>query len=417
MSFRSVCVVIGSSVLAFLLVTGPIAGQDGIGVDQALAGGSASRKAAGDCMVGPGAAATLLIPYFEVDLGDGSLTTLVAVANAYRSGTLCRVVFWTDWGIPSLAFDIYLISFDIQTFNLRDIFNGILPSTGEGENLESYEYCDTLPPFHTNPVMSSIDLARFADMHTGQMDSMTKNCAGESYDDNVARGYITIDVVNECSGVETIDPVFTPANTIYPYFVNGGGGAGIATTENKLWGDVIYVDDTNNYAQASEVVAIWADPDSFTGSNIYTFYGRYSGWDGRDDRVPLPSMWNQRFLDGGPFAGAASLIVWRDTGTADVDPADCGDGPDWWPLEAAFPALDEDGNNVASADSTSAPLATQRVIVGSLGIPASAPFGWIQVSTNRSQSWVQPSLAAFGRFSASFNGTPVWFLCEETPLD
>jgi hypothetical protein len=418
MSIRSVCAVIATHILAFLLVTGAAASQALTGFDQASTGASAVSKAAGDCLVGPGPAATLLVPYFELDLDDGSLTTLVAVANAYRSETLCRVVLWTDWGIPSLAFDILLIGFDIQTFNLRDIFfNGIIPSTGDGENLESYDYCDTLPPFHTNPVLSSNDLARLAAMHTGQMDSTTKNCSAEGYGDNVARGYITIDVVDECSGVEAIDPVFTPANTLYPYFVDGGGEAGIATTENKLWGDVIYVDDTNNYAQASEAVAIWADPDSFTDSNIYTFYGRYSGWDGRDDRVPLPTIWNQRFLDGGPFAGAASVIVWRDTGTADVDSVDCGDGPGWRPLEGSFPALDEDGHNVGSADSASAPLATQRVIVGNLGIPASTPFGWIQVNTHESQSWVQPSLAAFGRFSASFNGTPVWFLCDEAPLD
>jgi hypothetical protein len=400
-------------VSALLLAPRPVIGQEmpGMVADER----PANKSPSGDCMAGLGVGATLLVPYFEVDMTTGSITTLVAVGNHYGADTLCRVVLWTDWGIPTLAFDIYLGGYDIVTFNVRDIFfNGNLPSTGEGVDLSSFAYCGSLEPYHTNPVISSSDRTKLAEMHTGAMDAASKKCSGADHGDNVARGYITIDVVDECSDKEIIDPIFTPANTTYPYFAEGGGGGGIAIAENRIWGDVFYVDNANNYAQASEAVAIWADPGEFTGTGIFTFYGRYSGWDGRDERVPLPSAWQYRFLDGGPFAGGATVIVWLDTNTEDIEPAACDTGPSWYPLIIALGAVDEDGGNNQVPDVDSVPLATQRLSVSSLSLPLA--FGWMRISATARQSWVQPSLAAFGRFSASFNGTPFLFLCGPVPV-
>jgi hypothetical protein len=415
MSSRVVCVLLALSVSALLLVSQPVIGQempDAIFIDAPLS--AVSKSPSNDCMAGLGLGSTLLVPYFEVDLSTGSLTTLVAVGNHLGFPGLCRVVLWTDWGIPSFAFDIYLKRYDVVTFNLRDIFfNGNIPSTGDSDNLSGFPYCGSLPPHHTNPVINRSDLDKLADMHTGAMDSVTKQCAGADHGDNIARGYITIDIVDECSGKEVLNPVFTPANTDYPYFAEGGNSSGIAIVSNQLWGDVFYVDDANNFAQASEAVAIWADEDSFTGTGIYTFYGRYSDWDGRDERVPLPSAWQQRFLDGGPFAGGATLIAWRDTNSSDIGSVACETGPSWWPLSASVGAVDEDGSNTTTIDSLSLPLATQRVVVSSLGLPMA--FGWIRVATINGQTWMQPSLAAFGRFSASFNGTPYQFLCDVMP--
>ncbi|HEV2844885.1 MAG TPA: hypothetical protein VG477_08575, partial [Thermoanaerobaculia bacterium] len=85
----------------------------------------------GNCRVADQPAATLLIPYFEVDLSDSSgMTTLVSVNNASMKPSLARVVLWTDWGVPTLAFDLYLTGYDVQTLNLRDLFQGKLPVTG-----------------------------------------------------------------------------------------------------------------------------------------------------------------------------------------------------------------------------------------------------------------------------------------------
>lgn len=366
-----------------------------------------------DCLIGPGLGSTLLVPFFEYD-PHSNLNTLVAVANGLAGNTLVRVVVWTDWGIPSLAFDIFLTGFDIQTFAVRDLFNGNIPSTGAGVDLSGYDYCSVLPPSHANPVLDSTQVAAILAMHQGEAIPGTSQCAGTDFGDDLVRGYITVDVVDECSGVEAIGPTFTPANTTYPYFVDGGGSSGIAIDHNTLWGDMLFIDDDNNFAQGTELVSIWADPTKFTGTNIYTFYGRYSGWDGRDDRVPLPYRWDQRFFNGGPYSGSAEIAVWRDTGSDSIATVTCGLKPSWWPLAGYFTAMDEDAGSFTQLNELSAPNATQKVDVSTLGIPVD--FGWIQIEPNPiGQMWTQPSLGALGRFSISTNGTPVEDLCGQTP--
>jgi hypothetical protein len=391
-----------SAGLVFLLVLAVTAGPAG------------AQPRAGDCVIGPGLAATLLVPYFEVELGTfNGKTTLFSVNNGLSAPTLVRVVLWTDWAVPTLAFDVYLRGFDVQTVNLRDVFNGYVPSTGMGVDLSSYPFCQVLHPAHPNPVLTPNEITQLRAYHTGTGGPMDPRCAGERYPDGLARGYVTMDVVDECSGVEAIDPIFTPANTTYPYFADGGNPAGIGTTDNVLWGDVLYVDVSRNFAQGMETVGLWADSTLFSGNDIFTFYGRYSGWDGRDDRVPLPYRWDQRFLNGGVFAGGANMIVWRDTESASATPVPCWSQPSWKPLRATCGCMDEESSNYHGMPEESFPLATQRIDVSSMGIPYS--FGWMQIDGRTSQVWVQSTLTAEGRFSATFNGTPVEFLCNRTP--
>ncbi|HEX3530076.1 MAG TPA: hypothetical protein VH988_23700, partial [Thermoanaerobaculia bacterium] len=69
-------------------------------------------------------AATLLLPYFEVDLANpNGITTLFSVNNASATAVVAHVTVWTDESIPTLDFDIYLTGYDVQTLNIRDIFN------------------------------------------------------------------------------------------------------------------------------------------------------------------------------------------------------------------------------------------------------------------------------------------------------
>src|SRR3954470_13437399 len=77
-------------------------------------------------------AATLLLPYFEVDLkSPAGPTTLMSINNAGDRAALAHVVLWTDLGVPTLAFDLYLTGYDVQTLNLRDVFAGRLPGTAD----------------------------------------------------------------------------------------------------------------------------------------------------------------------------------------------------------------------------------------------------------------------------------------------
>ena len=366
-------------------------------------------------MIGPGLAATLLIPYFEVDLAHPfNVTTLFSVNNGLSGSTLARVVLWTDWGIPTLAFDVYLDPFDVQTINVRDLFAGNIPSTGEGADLSGFPFCTSLIPYHINPALSADEQAQLAAYHTGVAGPLDSHCGGQNHGDQVARGYITVDVIDECNGIEgPLAPLYTPEDTSYPYFDNGSH-TGIGIDDNRLWGDVIYLDTDNAAAQGNEAVALWADPTLFGSTGIYTFYGRFSSWDGRDDRVPLPYLWDQRFVNGGPFAGGADLIVWRDTEEAHPAPVTCGGEPSWYPLlTSANSAIDESAGNLVDFGNGKFPLATQRVDVGALGIPYS--FGWLQVGTAPGQSWMQPTLGAAGLYSASWNGTPVEFTCGPHP--
>src|SRR5262245_17251516 len=77
-------------------------------------------------------AATLLLPYFEVDLGrpDG-INTLFSINNAAAAAAIAHVTLWTDQSVPTLDFDVYLTGYDVQTINVRDIFDGRLPRTAD----------------------------------------------------------------------------------------------------------------------------------------------------------------------------------------------------------------------------------------------------------------------------------------------
>src|SRR5262245_57097641 len=68
-------------------------------------------------------AATLLLPYFEVDLDTpNGINTLLSINNASATAVLVHVTLWSDMSVPTFSFDIYLTGFDVQTLSLRDIF-------------------------------------------------------------------------------------------------------------------------------------------------------------------------------------------------------------------------------------------------------------------------------------------------------
>lgn len=368
----------------------------------------------GACLIGPGLGSTLLFPYFEVDLDhpDG-VTTLISVNNSPNTFALTRLIMWTDWGVPTMAFDIYLGGIDIQTINVRSLFEGHLPATGVGVDLSAVEGCAADPPAYGSPALTPGQKEQLKTAHTGQSGHIDGLCHGADHGDGIARGFITVDVVDQCTGLEGQDPQITPANGCCGYFVDGGLPSGIAIVDNRLWGDLIYVDFANNAAQGSEAISLWADPVEFSGPHIYTFYGRHSGHSGRDERVPLPTTWDQRFLNGGAFDGGAELIVFQQPLSADATPVSCGTAPSWFPLITTVGTVDEEGDNMFFYDEDIFGLVTQKVSIEEIG-PA-YDFGWIHLLANSRQMWVQPVLSGHGRFSAGFNGTPIYFLCGLSP--
>lgn len=373
--------------------------------------GSAGRSEAGvvasaTCSNGPVPAATLLIPFFEVDLdaADGR-TTLFAVANTGDHETLAHVVLWTDWGVPTLAFDLFLAVDDVQSLNLRDLFAGVLPVTGGG----SFAGCtDPL----TLPTLDAAAVTRLRRQHTGQPDA-GNDCSGSGRAGaDVAVGYLTVDVTQACS-----------ATIVHPHQAGyfAAGGTGIASNENLLVGDFFYVDSAGNLAQGSEAVHIRADAARFGGQPA-TFYGAWIGDSGDDARAPLPTRHRARYLLGGAFDGGTELVVWIEPGLATPEPLPCGERLQFVDVcqYLRLTAVDEAAQAEEPFHSYAFSEVAARIPVGGDTIPIAAPFGFVDFE-NRSQfgcvilpfldfplqSWVMPLASASGRFSIGWNAARV----------
>jgi len=359
------------------------------------------------CTIDAVPAATLLLPYFEVDLSNpNGLTTLFSVNNASEEAALVHVVVWSDLSVPVLDFDIFLTGYDVQTVNMRDIIiNGVVPVTadkqddpsnpgegspkGSGISPQGQFSDDTsfpgcaghLPP----PALPAIYTAHLQAALTGHASVLLGGlCAGQNLGDNIARGYITMDSVNACS----ID--FPNAAG---YFV--AGGTGIANDNNILWGDWFIVNAAQNFAEGGDLVHIEADatnPETTTSGN-YTFWGANDTvpFSAVDNREPLADTFATRYLNGGAFNSGTSLLVWRDAKQV-VSPFTCPattGRPIWYPLsQQAIVIFDEQETpNVPASFPFSPqppgqsilpfPAQTQRTIVGGASFPVPFNFGWL----------------------------------------
>ncbi|MEO8505587.1 MAG: hypothetical protein ABI609_16955 [Acidobacteriota bacterium] len=375
----------------------------------------------GSCMLGAFPGATLLYPYFEADLNDPGHTMLFSVSNLGGTSHIVRVVLWTDYGVPTMAFDLYLKAFDIQTMNLQDILNGSLPQTGQGQSLGSFPHCAGTTVLPGGGILAA-SVARLKARHTGKPDPGTTVCAGFNHGDSIARGYLTIDVTDQCQplspslGVGT-PSLYSPGNSVY--YASGD--------PNVLTGDFFFVNNAANQAEGNEAVHIVSDSSRFQNDGTFTFYGRYYVINGqqqgaRDHRTPLASTWFSRYVNGGPFNGGTNLIIWREVPSTGV--ASCSGAPAWFPLsQERVNATDEAGNlkTIFSGGGFPFPLATQKVAVSQLGgAPLPGSFGGLQLYLSKSeahkrQAYVLPVLSAEGRYSLGYNGTRIDDLCGLKP--
>jgi hypothetical protein len=382
-------------------------------------------------------AATLLLPYFEVDLDNpNGATTLFSVNNASAAPALAHVTLWTDLSVPVLDFDIYLTGYDVQTLNLRDVMNGILPQTldansdigdavsndgnpgAKGDPLDG-SFPGTSGPCVTTygPLGSSFVNTHLQPALTGGNSSIV-GVAALNYGDNVARGYVTVDSTSQCS----LD--FPSAGD--DYFIN------VANTNNILFGDYFYVFPGDNFAQGETLVHIEAcsapsvgegEECPFTGDpTAFTFYSRYVGTFGIDEREGLASQFAARYTLGTPFDGT-DLVIWRDSRSTDI----VGPTFDWFPLnQNLVVAFDEEENNEelcflesdvsppTGGQQTCFPAETGRYGVALSNVPGSQTldpsfnFGWLCLdldlsASQPSQAWVTVVMSAEGRFSVGFD--------------
>lgn len=353
-------------------------------------------------------AATLLLPYFEVDSsGPGGITTLFSVNNAsHRERVVAHVVVWTDWGIPTYSFDLALEPNDVQTLNLRDLFtSGSVPRT-DGSGIPGC--ADEV----ANPPLDAAGLAALRARHAGEADPNDGLCYGsERADETSWVGYVTVDTARTCAGEATL----YPTDRRYFFAAFGAGpfpGSPFADGENVLWGDVFYVASDDASAQGMELVQIPFDPDAPAGK---TFYRTYAP-DGEDGRALLGSRYRGRYLVGGAFDGGTDLLVWLEPFGA-YRPTTCARGDRTFACEyLSFDLYDEDGT-LLSQRAMNVSTQAFRLLVGGDVLPVVAPFGafelhhelieactFIPAGIIPGQAWVTPVMKAEGRFSV---GLPV----------
>jgi len=377
-------------------------------------------------------AATLLLPYFEVDLtNQDGVNTLFSINNASATAILAHVVLWTDLSVPTFDFNIYLTGYDVQTVSIRDIFNGIVPRTASA----GQDPTDTISPKGTfsqdinfascngqlpPPAAPASFVTHLRNAHTGLSSSILGGCSGRAFGDNIARGYITVDTVNNCT-------LRFPGDA--GYFV--AGGTGDATNQNVMWGDYFYVNSAQNFANGETLVHIEADalnPETSVPGE-YTFYGRYVAWTAADNREPLSTTFATRFINGGAFTGGTSLVAWRDS-KVNQGAFKCGTLPSWYPLgqeqivifdeqehpevPQTFPFSPQPPGDTINPF----PAEAQRTDVDGEDLPVPFDFGWLYLNLNTTvaaaganppedpaaaQAWIETVMDADGRFSVGFD--------------
>ena len=323
------------------------------------------------CAIDAVPAATILVPYFEVDLSRFGTSkfenTEVTLINTFAAPVIAHVIFWTDLSVPVLNFDVFLTGYDKHVMDIDRLFtHGALPipPTTDNGNGSGCTSCSESGCVNISP-SDDFTLQDLINAHTGQpVDFYSGQCMGRRLGNGrVARGYITIDNVNACTRLFPGDS---------GYFENGGNG--IANNINVLQATI------RRYSKKflSEVPAISIEAGTSDGLSTpgnYTFYGRYNGFDASDNRECGAIAWGIPWQRNSGFKTEA--IVWRDSGF-NQGPFDCQAGPSWLPLSQFQIVVFDDQEDSQEITGEPFPAETQKVEVGKRPLNAS-PFnsGWL----------------------------------------
>jgi len=304
------------------------------------------------CDAGPDVAATLLVPYFEVDSADNSgMDTLVGVTNISPYPYVAHVVVWNVDSWPVFDFNIFLTGYDVVTFSMRQILVfGNMPNNGCASSTYKFttyyvdcdgdgEYFDQA--FTKNDGMFSyggynMDIACYPTIPAGTLaDWQCKLSIGsyDGYNTNFV-GYITIDVAVTCNGA------FPDSNLNYFYqnYIDvlgvGAGNHSVIENSNIFMGDMFYFDHTHSLADGMVTVNIQAFGEDnladghtwgmeagnfnsggdFALLGINTFYNKYeynTPVEANDARQTTPLEWGFRYIGNTAFDGGTWVDIWR----------------------------------------------------------------------------------------------------------
>jgi hypothetical protein len=271
-------------------------------------------------------AATLLLPYFEVDFESRSQTTIFTVTNVTNLAQVARVTLWTDYSYPVLSFNLYLTGYDQHSIDLFDVLHGRIsgprlgigtwvsprgPHSGEDNRLLDDSECGRLP--------AALEPAQLDRLLLALQEGRTPTCNEAGRIHMHAVGYATIDVVGNCGSAMPTDDEYFTEDLRYT---------------NALIGDYQQVNAAQQFASGNPMVHIRALPEGGTpltramnrhryGNGFaHTFYERFQHplRPRGDARQPLPSTFAAR------WDSQTAFKIWRQGTTGPS--ATCGDYAD-----------------------------------------------------------------------------------------
>jgi hypothetical protein len=305
------------------------------------------------CDIGTAPAATLLLPYFEVETATRGVDTFFTVTNVGDLPQIAHVTLWTDWSFPVLDFNIFLTGYDVQSISLYDVIvNGIVAPTNANLTAGGTSSATTPGPFSEannsnpnlniancgagllpgilqQPLRAAVQQALVNGLYTLAGFSCGSTPVGSSSSTHrtatTAIGYVTIDTAAVCSTTLPNDPSYFAREILW---------------DNVLTGDYETLDKTagNNYAGGNPLVHIRAVPEggpaatsstpggALTGNQTnlpYTFYARFINGQtvgvpftgtllNFDRRQPLPSTFAARYIQGGATSFNTDYKIWRE---------------------------------------------------------------------------------------------------------
>jgi hypothetical protein len=274
----------------------------------------ATRNNDDTCDISVAPAATLLLPYFEVDLSTSAAeTTLFTVTNVGSLPQIARVTIWTDWSYPLLTFNLFLTGYDVQSINLYDVLarGRIASETSMDSEVGPRSADNDMNPLHDVPLCAAapdpLPVRVLEDLRSALTVGRNTACAsariGAAHVNAI--GYATIDVVRNCGSAMPVDSGYFTSELLY---------------DNVLIGDYQQVNRVNNFAQGNTLVHIRAVPEGglsggATTNFSRTFYSRLQNGGTADRRQPLPSTFAARWIFGGTGELKASVKLWREGGT------------------------------------------------------------------------------------------------------
>jgi hypothetical protein len=418
------------------------------------------------CTIEATPAATLLLPYFEVDITDtNGVDTFFSINNASDESVMTHVILWTDLSVEALDFNVYLTGYDVQTIGLGLIIrDGILPVTGdanqysnrgafselhpgEQDEVDGYPGCAAIDFPYAEPELS----AEFLEQHlqpilTGGPSAIySGRCGGLDHGDEIARGYVTIDATKDCTLLRPCDP---------GYFL-GDPNEVVGDWRDVLWGDW-YLVHLEAYLDPSaggfddDYLELVTGPSDFV---LNTFYGRCAvglfGLAGpipppatgaayfADHRETLPTSFAVRFYQATELGTRTDLLVWRDglynRALGEESGFACDEGPSWFLNERQIVVFDDSENPDRPAPCPVSPcpepdefrffpLEAQRVPIEQ--IEPTPGCGWLFLNLNQqraleeadyvvaTQAWIEVIQEADGRFSVGYPAIQLDNACD-----